>query len=108
MFIYEINEYRFRHEEDYFIRLQVNKRERHKRKLKSRQNIIEELLQFGDYMAMDKEDEELSRKKLFRSRKGSRKERRLKSQGGKVRKVSSFSNSSFFPPFWKLLLFFVS
>ncbi|VDD84902.1 unnamed protein product [Enterobius vermicularis] len=75
-----------KHEEDYFIRLQVNKRERHKRKLKSRQNIIEELLQFGDYMAMDKEDEELSRKKLFRSRKGSRKERGLKSQGGKVRK----------------------
>uniref|UniRef100_A0A0N5AVF2 Neuroguidin n=1 Tax=Syphacia muris TaxID=451379 RepID=A0A0N5AVF2_9BILA len=42
-----------KYEEDYFVRLQVSKKERHKEKLKNRQNLIEDLLHFGDYMAMD-------------------------------------------------------
>ncbi|CAG9537834.1 unnamed protein product [Cercopithifilaria johnstoni] len=41
-----------KYEEDYFIRLQVTKKEKHIKKIQDRQNILDELLQFGSYMAV--------------------------------------------------------
>uniref|UniRef100_A0A183D894 SURF6 domain-containing protein n=1 Tax=Gongylonema pulchrum TaxID=637853 RepID=A0A183D894_9BILA len=41
-----------KYEEDYLIRLQVSKKERHKKRLENRQNILDELLHFGNYMAV--------------------------------------------------------
>lgn len=39
-----------KYEEDYLIRLQMTKKERHYKRLESRQNILDELLDFGSYM----------------------------------------------------------
>lgn len=65
---------RQRYEEDYMIRLQMSKKERHEHKLQRRQNVLNELLDFGDYMAMDEST---------RTKKGtSRKKRRTSVMGG--------------------------
>uniref|UniRef100_A0A1I7VA66 Neuroguidin n=2 Tax=Loa loa TaxID=7209 RepID=A0A1I7VA66_LOALO len=41
-----------KYEEDYFIRLQMTKKEKHNKRIQDRQNILDELLHFGSYMAV--------------------------------------------------------
>ncbi|VIO97109.1 Uncharacterized protein BM_BM14714 [Brugia malayi] len=41
-----------KYEEDYLIRLQMTKKEKHNKRIKDRQNILDELLHFGSYMAV--------------------------------------------------------
>ncbi|VDO46342.1 unnamed protein product [Onchocerca flexuosa] len=41
-----------KYEEDYLIRLQMTKKEKHNKKIQNRQDILDELLHFGSYMAM--------------------------------------------------------
>lgn len=73
-----------RYEEDYFVRLQVTKKERHMRKLESRQNIIDDLLHFGDYMAMDKPVRSSQQRTLLKKRKGSKKRIGQKTKNNKA------------------------
>ncbi|VDK44478.1 unnamed protein product [Anisakis simplex] len=56
-----------KYEEDYMIRLQMTKKQQHEHRLQNRQNVLDELLHFGDYMAMD----EGSKNKNDKKRKGS-------------------------------------
>ncbi|VDN42044.1 unnamed protein product [Gongylonema pulchrum] len=51
-----------KYEEDYLIRLQVSKKERHKKRLENRQNILDELLHFGNYMAVQNAEDEGGRR----------------------------------------------
>ncbi|VDN50138.1 unnamed protein product [Dracunculus medinensis] len=73
-----------KYEEDYFIRLQVSKKEKHKRRLENRQNLLDDLLHFGDYMALDAKDK--PSQNLAKSRKNSKK---LKKVGSKSHKSST-------------------
>ncbi|KAL3998962.1 Sas10/Utp3/C1D family protein [Acanthocheilonema viteae] len=41
-----------KYEEDYLIRLQMTKKEKHNKRIQDRQNILDELLHFGNYMAV--------------------------------------------------------
>ncbi|VDN04014.1 unnamed protein product [Thelazia callipaeda] len=43
---------RQKYEEDYLIRLQMTKKQKHNKRLKDRQNILDDLLHFGNYMAV--------------------------------------------------------
>ncbi|VDM39761.1 unnamed protein product [Toxocara canis] len=73
-----------KYEEDYMIRLQTTKKERHERKLQNRQNILDELLHFGDYMAMDEgSKKDASHKKRKPHVKGGPKSKRRRDGGNR-------------------------
>ncbi|MFH4977625.1 hypothetical protein AB6A40_004334 [Gnathostoma spinigerum] len=85
------------YEEDYLVRLQMSKRERHKKKKEDRQNILNDLLRFGDYMAASDTkhsmDDGPSNKKPRHSQKfrGGLRFEKMRT-GGKRTKESSSSN----------------
>ncbi|TKR92836.1 hypothetical protein L596_007406 [Steinernema carpocapsae] len=54
----KLDEEKRQYEEDYFIRLQMTKKERHEEKMRNRQNMLDNLLSFGDYMAADRVGQE--------------------------------------------------
>ncbi|KHN83877.1 Neuroguidin [Toxocara canis] len=77
-----------KYEEDYMIRLQTTKKERHERKLQNRQNILDELLHFGDYMAMDEgSKKDASHKKRKPHVKGGPKSKRRRDGGNRFEAV---------------------
>ncbi|KAK0426013.1 hypothetical protein QR680_009502 [Steinernema hermaphroditum] len=49
-----VDEEKRQFEEDYFIRLQMTKKEKHEEKMRNRQNMLDNLLSFGDYMATER------------------------------------------------------
>uniref|UniRef100_A0A0R3RG00 Neuroguidin n=1 Tax=Elaeophora elaphi TaxID=1147741 RepID=A0A0R3RG00_9BILA len=84
-----------KYEEDYLIRLQMTKKERHNKKIQNRQNILDELLHFGSYMAVKDTkkggDSRVGgnihgkRRKIGKNRKFSKKPRQAGVKGKRVR-----------------------